>query len=414
MAVFVVFFLFSGGDGSSSNNDNLRSGQAHHSTVAKEPISPMETTGDPAEMYDPSDPHASSSTLTATETEGVVVIEENLQEAMDEVTEDIKEAEEAQIQEKEQMIEKSSSGIANILRIGMGKLFGSTLTNAEVDQVAGLVEGQLVTEATEMLRHQADDITNREIDNLEGMVNDEEEAGVGTNEIEEDVYEQEPGAVGAIKVDIDAAAISVNDKLKARATEIEKAILEERLSAKLGKRVKLVIVDDEIAGVEGSDELFHGLNTLAPPGSAAAATPTRAKTPLATSSAQAYGTNSPHSTSAAAAPPITTTYGTAPKSSYNSPPYGSSTAAAVSNPSTASSRYGTGSVASNPNGLTTSAYGAPKAPPTTSSTHAKANPDSYGISLTSNESSKNHANDVTKETVPNVKGKKRGHDGDDW
>jgi hypothetical protein len=268
----------------------LRSGQAHHDTDAKETV-------------------ATETSLAAVPaapegTDVVILDEENLQETVDEATEDIKEAEKAQLQDEEAMLESATSKVTNMIRIRMGNLFGKTLTSDEVEQVATQVEGELMTEANKMLRTRADSITSREIDNLEGLVEDEEQAGYETEEIEGDVYEQELGAVDTVKEDIDAAAITVKDSLKSRAAAIEKAILEERLSAKLGKRVKLVIMDDEVQGV---DELFEGLTTMAPP--AAATTNTAAaQYPPSTG----YSNNrSPYLTSSAASPG-TTTYGTPP------------------------------------------------------------------------------------------------------
>lgn len=243
---------------------------------------------------------------------------------MDEARDDIKEAEEAQLQEEGKMLDTATSGMANMVRIGIGRLFGSTLTNDEVEQVANQVEGQLKIEANKMLRTRADTITNREIDNLEGMVEEEEESGLLTDEIGADVSEQGFGAAIAVKDDIDAAAISIKDSLKARATEIEKAILEERLSAKLGKRVKLVIMDDELK-VEGDDALFLGLNTLAPP---ATTTYENSAYPPSTVTTTGYNpyinpyvssTAVPPATPSFGAPPVTA-YGADPRSRYSVPP----------------------------------------------------------------------------------------------
>jgi hypothetical protein len=147
------------------------------------------------------------------------------------------------------------------------------------------------------------------------MVSTEEENGYDAIEIEEDVYDDERQAVNAIKVGITAEATHVQQSLSARATEIEKAILEERLSAKLGKRVKLVIEEDEVRPMEGDDELFHGLHALAPPTtpSSTSTKPKGATDTTTPSSSSVYGKSSTSATH-----PVSTTTSTYNKNGKNS------------------------------------------------------------------------------------------------
>lgn len=294
ISVFLVLFLSSGGS-ETANNENLRSGQAHHATVGEvsaQGASKTATAGNP---------YASEGV------ESVIMDEENLQEAMDKATEDINEAENVQLHKEEAMLDKGTKGVTNMIRIGLGKLFGSTLTNEEVEQVAAQVEGDLMTEANMNLRTRADAIATKELNNIEGLVEHEQDAGYETDKIGRDVYVRESGAVDAVKENIDAAAIAIKDSMKSRAAEIEKTILEERLSKKLGKRVKLVIMNDEI---QGFDELFEGLGTLAPP---TATTKTTSQKFLETA-AYSTNTNSFVSATGRAEPTTTTKPGTSPLS----------------------------------------------------------------------------------------------------
>jgi len=226
--------------------------------------------------------------------------EEELQEAIEVASSDIHRAEEKELSIEQDKLKTEATGITNFLRVRMGSLFGSTLSADEVNEVANQVEQLLTSEASATLRSEADAIAEQEIEDVESMVDAEEEAGYDADDIEGDVLEQEAFAVGDVRSGIDMAAKDVKDSLKARAAEIEKEILEERLSAKLGKRVKLVIMDNEVQGV---DDLLTGLNNLAPgaPGT------------------QAYNSN-PYSAAPPPQQPAATT-----SSYYGAPPaYGSS------------------------------------------------------------------------------------------
>jgi hypothetical protein len=280
--------------------------------------------------FQPGQAHRNYTTTTTTTTtttkpspsnsiDTVVNDEENVQLVVDDMTNEIHQVEKEQLDQVGQdVLDATTTKISNKLRIGIGKLFGSTLSSEEVEDVAVQVQTQLNTEAKSTLRGKADLLTQNAITNLETMVSTEEENGYDAIEIEEDVYDDERQAVNAIKVGINVEATHVQQSLSARATEIEKAILEERLSAKLGKRVKLVIEEDEVRPMEGDDELFHGLHALAPPPTTPSTTSTKPKgatgtTTTTQSSSSVYGKNSTSATH-----PVSTTTSTYNKNGKNS------------------------------------------------------------------------------------------------
>jgi hypothetical protein len=281
--------------------------------------------------FQPGQAHRNYTTTTTTTTtttkpspsnsiDTVVNDEENVQLVVDDMTNEIHQVEMEQLDQVGQdVLDSTTTKISNKLRIGIGKLFGSTLSSEEVEDVAVQVQTQLNTEAKSTLRGKADVLTQNAISNLETMVSTEEENGYDAIEIEEDVYDDERQAVNAMKVGIHVEATHVQQSLSARATEIEKAILEERLSAKLGKRVKLVIEEDEVRPMEGDDELFHGLHALAPPTTTPSTTSTKPKgatvttTTTTQSSSSVYGKNSTSATH-----PVSTTTSTYNKNGKNS------------------------------------------------------------------------------------------------
>ena len=193
----------------------------------------------------------------------IVMEDENIQIALEEATEEMQDAEISQLAVESKEIDAMTRKVTNHLRIGIGKLFGNSLSNEEVEAVAAQVQTQLNNEAQTKLRSKADFITKNAIATLDEKVSYEEENDMPGSNIEQGVVTNKKKAVQDIKYGIDAEFNAVRKVLPSRAVEIEKAILEERLSTKLGKRVKLVIDEDnEIAPAGSDDELFNGLNSF--------------------------------------------------------------------------------------------------------------------------------------------------------
>lgn len=226
-----------------SPKEEFQLGQAHHNYSVPTPNS------------------QSSIHSTATDVESVEMV-------LDDARKEIKLTEKEQLAQLEKTVDTTTTSITNQLRIGMGRLFGSALSSEEVESVATQVQAKLTSEAKTTLRGKADQLTNTAIHKMESKASSEERNGYGAQEIEEDVYDEEVQAVSSIKSGIKAEAKQVQQSLSARAAEIEKAILEERLSAKLGKRVKLVIEENEVTPED--DELFQGISALTKPSSSSA------------------------------------------------------------------------------------------------------------------------------------------------
>lgn len=232
ISAFVVIFLSAGGSGK-ADTDNLRSGQAHHA---------VDSVVVPA--------YSSSGYDSEKDAVSEMMVDQELQEAVEEVEDDIKEAEAQELRKEDTVLEAKASELGNSLRLRLGGLFSKTLTFDEMNAVATEVEHELTTEVENELRDKADEIAERDIGNIEDLIDAEEEAGVDPDEIEEDMYNQESFALKELRTDIDQAADHLKENMKVRAAEIEKEILELRLSAKLGRKIKLVIVDDEVQGLE--------------------------------------------------------------------------------------------------------------------------------------------------------------------
>ena len=312
----------------------------------------------------------------------MLVDEERIETSIDNAKADIVTAETDELEKEQSMLDTVASGLGNSFRISIGRLFGGALSNEEVEKVTEEVEGKLQEETHNMLRTQAQQSVDREFDRVAEIAQEDELSGYGAEEIQTDLYEQELQGANAIRDDIDSAADNAKTMMKKRAAEIEKEILEERLSQKMGKRVKVVIVDDEVKGIENDvNNLLQGLNTLAPPPQGGYGMPPQQQSPYGaapvqqSSSIYGYGMQQPPAQPAA---PVSSygasvAYGTDPNQYGNNPsPYGSSTSSSVVPPSTGSNYYGSAPAAAS----STSTYGSSAT--TTSNAYDTTTTSTYG------------------------------------
>jgi hypothetical protein len=145
------------------------------------------------------------------------------------------------VKDKKEMM-KLARNAEGEMRIGLGKMLGGKLDKGEIESIAEEVENELEDNANEELEEDAEEIIEEEITDTD--MDTELEVEEATEEV---------------RMKIHNSAKRIEDHLKKKTAEIEKHILEERLSTKLGKTVKLVIVEDE---VEDVDHLLDGLHAL--------------------------------------------------------------------------------------------------------------------------------------------------------
>ena len=257
--------------GTGTVDDNLRSGQAQHTTSAISKPSSND------------DQYASEAT-------------EELRSTINDAVDDIKSAEEEEIAKEQSTLNAAIATAGDFVRFGLKKLLGgdSNVSETEIDNMVKEVEERLTEDTTKELRSKADEFVTEEEDRIDDNTTAEEAAGVPVTSIEEDVYEQEEAAIDNVKTEIDETAEQMRKAMREKAQEAEKQILEERLSVKLGKKVKLMIVDDEISGV---DDLLKDLSVLKGGEPATRATGT-SQTGTSAVGSQAYG--GPNSVSASA------------------------------------------------------------------------------------------------------------------
>jgi len=236
IALILLFFIAIGDDNSSANDDNRLSGQAHHITPTGTPASPYET--------QPELPSVGGGDGY----NGYGGDEEELKGAEEEFLADVEEAEDAAIEEDSSMLQSVLASAGSRLRSGLTKVFQGKVSDEEIEEIAKEVEDELEKDITNDLREEGDRYVQDEMEELDEMVGEEEEMGVDTYSIEQDVEERDFGAVSRVRTGIRSSYDTYTEEgsLRHRTADIEKAILEKRLSEKLGKQVKLVVVDDEV------------------------------------------------------------------------------------------------------------------------------------------------------------------------
>lgn len=231
--VILAIIGISAGGSSEYSNDNLRSGQAsEHGTKATKPIKqPQNQVPGALDNY---------------EDDEYKITEEDINEAVEEVGIDLQLAAEDELQKNTDSILTSAVRVfGGYVRIGISKMY-SELTAAEVEEIAEEIEEEVQQAVDKEFGEIKDEIVEEEIYKIENMVDAEEGMGEDNLNIESDVYNSENDRVEDLVNLIDDAALEVTDAMQAKAAEIEKKILEKRLSKKLGKNVKLVIIDDEV------------------------------------------------------------------------------------------------------------------------------------------------------------------------
>lgn len=337
VALVVVLVMESAGDGS---NSSLRSssGQAQHGSDGM-------ITG--AIQNEANSPWSSSSTTSSTPGSDLVG------DALEEMDSELIEAEEEELSKVETDIDNDIMSAADSVRnkvssflngktTGTGSSAAPLLSAQEIEEITEYMAEELEVEASEAIEIEASEIVDEAMEFVEEEVDIEEAEGISEAEIARDIYNQEPEEVAAVHTRIHQVGEQLQGSLRQQALEIEKQILEQRLSEKLGKQVKLMIVEDEIADIDG---LLDGLTTLVGP-------TTTATTSTTTSSYTSGLTSSYDSTTGSSG-----SYSAS--SSISSPSYGSdsSSLGGSTTSSISSSSYGAESGTTSYTNPASSTYG---------------------------------------------------------
>lgn len=238
----VILFMLPGGG--PNVDDNVRSGQAQHDSTAKVvAVLPKNSNNNYADNTDDNNNDAA-----------------DLDSEIEIAREDIEEAERKELEKNKSSLTAAIEVTGSYVRSAFSKLLGNTdITQAEIEQMVEEVETKLEEATIGQLEEDANEIAATLEDDIEGEAYDESDSGLTVDEIRSDIMENEEAAIREMNRQIDEKAEKMKQMMRQKAQEFEIEILEKRLEEKFHKKVKLVIIDEDLADV---DHILDGLSTL--------------------------------------------------------------------------------------------------------------------------------------------------------
>ena len=234
--------------GGPSVDDNLRSGQAQQHDTKENNNVPTTNTKNSNYDYDGEDNTDDNNEVA------------DIEEELDIVHEDLKQAQQQELETNKSALAAAIEVTGSYVRSAFSKLLAKTdITEAEIEQMVEEVENKLEKETIEELKEESEAIVATLEDQIEEEAFDESDSGVAMEDIRTDMEENEEMAIREMKAQIDKKADEMKKMMRKKAEEFEIEILEKRLEEKLHKKVKLVVLDDELTDV---DHILEGLSIL--------------------------------------------------------------------------------------------------------------------------------------------------------
>jgi hypothetical protein len=177
------------------------------------------------------------------------------------VVEDLRRAETQEVKAEEAKAQSTLAKLGSGLRIGLGKLFGDKATDEEIEDIAVAVEAEVTAEVNQEIEVASEQILEDEVDKVRNRVERLRDDGESDEAIAKGVAAQEDADVSELRHSVDEIEDRVEKSIKTRESMAEKKILEDKLSKKLGKKVKLTFVEQE-ERFDGMDEVMKELPSL--------------------------------------------------------------------------------------------------------------------------------------------------------
>lgn len=240
--VMMIFFVSLGGSKTKETVEtNLRSGQAMHPTKATTTTTTTSTLG-VKQQTNAGDAKDSSGNLWKGDTH-----EKSLEETLEIAVEDVDKAAEDQVEKNEQgLLSKAMSSMESGIRNSVAKLLGADASGTDINKLTQEVEGALVNNATEELQQRAVGIADQESNGIHSLIEMGEAMGQANGDMTQEVNDVEADTVIRVRDAVDNAALDIRQHLRERAAQLEKTIMEKRLSERLGRPIKLQIVDGDV------------------------------------------------------------------------------------------------------------------------------------------------------------------------
>lgn len=258
--LIILVIALSSGSGSSSTKKKSQmepfvAGQVNHVGHSDEGTSTTTTTGGDSTYGG----WQQEEDTDETGGEAVGYDEAVVDEAFGEAEEEIEEEEEKDEEKEEEFIEGKIADVKNNIRDDIVQLVGDKMTAKEVSDMEKEIVDDIKTDSLNELKLSADGIAEEQIQILEEEVEDDEEYGMNTEDITSSLASLKYNSKVQMGQDLHQEALRIANHMQQRAIDMEKEILEKRLSERLGKTVHLTIEDDEVKDI---DHLLDGLPAL--------------------------------------------------------------------------------------------------------------------------------------------------------
>jgi hypothetical protein len=255
IVALTAVMMLSYGSKAPLNDDNALSGQAHHATSAvhiapdTDSLTSRTVTEEGNEDYGhESTPYPPSDETISSYTAGTHNRNDEIQDNVNRATAALKQVEEQELVKESSLLESALVMAGNMIRLGIGKLLGDSVDTEEMEQLAREVDQKLQIEMKGALEQSAQDLVQQEVETFSSTIAKDQMEGMETESIEEDLWEREATAEEHVRQGMEQAAQNLSSGLRGRAILIEKEILEQRLSERLGQPVKLLLQGDQIVG----------------------------------------------------------------------------------------------------------------------------------------------------------------------
>ncbi|KAL7489122.1 hypothetical protein ACHAW6_014708 [Cyclotella cf. meneghiniana] len=181
--------------------------------------------------------------------------EEELEMDVEAAMEEVDEAEEKEIEINDSMLISAVKSVENSIKFYLGKVFGSDeeeegedadddatsedssedikLSEEQLNTIAQKISDKLEEEVKNEFRAKADEIAEEKVSEIDQVIVEDRNAGMGAEDIAEDIVEVEKVVEEDLKDEIDEAAKKVRDEIPEKVKKIRNDVVQEVTGKKL-------------------------------------------------------------------------------------------------------------------------------------------------------------------------------------
>jgi len=179
--------------------------------------------------------------------------EEELEMDVEAAIEEVDEAEEKEIEINDSMLVSAVKNVENSIKFYLGKVFGSdeeeedadddatsedssediTLSEEQLNAIAQKISDKLEEEVKNEFRAKADEIAEEKVSEIDQVIAEDRNAGMGAEDIAEVIVEVEKVVEEDLKDEIDEAAKKVMDEIPEKVKKIRNDVVQEVTGKKL-------------------------------------------------------------------------------------------------------------------------------------------------------------------------------------